>query len=306
MATSKNTIMITPEQILAHRESRMKSGMVGCVTGRPVPAPDFFGYRDVQIWNMDANGRMNGDPGFDRKNPRCFCFDCRGAFDPKGEVDAEIVNAGHERAREVYMALLVNPVPSPPPPAPTPTPTPPPSVPLPMRTNTHYPGVLSCEEDCWCGYWENKNQGGAAGAGAGAGADGGGSHLPQRTMTEHPEAYARGVPRSVWFPSSPSSEPARPPPITIPRLSEVPTSLPAPRHRDILNETRETRVKKDLLEMLLNYRSEMVTIMDSRRSACFYEDPKKRDEFLAAVNKQEADLWALIHAVELIISSLDE
>jgi hypothetical protein len=237
---------------------------------------DFFGYRDVQIWNVDANGHMNGNPGFDRKNPRCFCFDCRGAFDPKGEVDAEIVNAGHERAREVYISLL---------PAPTP---------LSVRTVTSFGG------------------GGGGGSVAAAlptpPASPKHPHLPMRTMTEHPEAYARGVSRSLWFPSSPVEGPPRPPPIQIPTHNEgaVPMSLPAPRHRDVMNESRETRIKKDLLELLTRYRGQILDVMDSRRTACFYDDPKKRDELMAEVRKKEDDLWDLIHAVELIISSLDD
>lgn len=80
--------------------------MAGCITGRPEPELDFFGYKDVQIWNLDAQGRLNGDPGFDYMDPHCFCFDCRGAFDPKATVDAELVNRGHVRACFVYASLL--------------------------------------------------------------------------------------------------------------------------------------------------------------------------------------------------------
>ncbi len=260
MATSKNTMQITPEQIINHRELRKKAGMAGCVTGRPVPALDFFGYRDVQIWNVDANGRMNGDPGFDRKNPRCFCFDCRGAFDPRAEVDTELVNSGNERACDVYASLLMAaaPVASPPPP--------------PKASPVLAP-----------------------------------LHLPTRTMTEHPEAYARGVPRSVWFPSSPPlAAGGRPPPIEIPPLSEVPTSLPAPRHRDIMNENRDTRIKKDLLEQIMHYRGELVEVIDSRRSAAYIEQKDAREDYLAKVSKKENDLWDKIRACELLIADLDE
>jgi hypothetical protein len=267
MATSKNTVQITPEQIIAHRELRKKAGMVGCVTGRPVPEMDFFGYRDVQVWNVDANGRMNGDPGFDRKNPHCFCFDCRGAFDPRAEVDAELVNSGNERACHVYASLLMVPTPvvSPPPPPPRPSPALAPMVP-------HGPLVP----------------------------------LPPRTMTEHPEAYARGVPRSTWFPSSPPlAAGGRPPPIEIPPLSEVPTSLPAPRHRDIMNESRETRIKKDLLQQIMHYRGELVEVIDSRRSAAYIDQKDAREDYLAKVSKKENDLWDKIRACELLIEDLD-
>jgi hypothetical protein len=254
------TFKITPEQIIAHRELRKNCGMAGCITGRPAPAMDFFGYRDVQIWNVDANGRMNGDPGFDRKNPHCFCFDCRGAFDPRAEVDAELVNSGHERACQVYASLLV-------PTATTPVASPPPP---PKASPVLVP-------------------------------------LPPRTMTEHPEAYARGVPRSVWFPSSPPmAAGGRPPPIEIPPLSDVPTSLPAPRHRDIMNETRDTRITKDLLEQIMHYRGELVEVMDSRRSAVYIEQKAPREEFLAKISKKENDLWDKIRACELLITDLNE
>ncbi len=105
-----STVTITPQQILDDRAHRKNAGLTGCITGSPVPElsypRDFFGYRDVQIWFRDANGNLNGDPGFDRKNPMCFCFDCRGAFDPRGEVDAELVNQGHTNALYTYRSLF--------------------------------------------------------------------------------------------------------------------------------------------------------------------------------------------------------
>jgi hypothetical protein len=103
-----STTLITPQQILNDRAIRKTSGLVGCITGRPEPELDFFGFRDVQIWNMDATGRMPGHEGFNRKNPCCFCFDHRDAFDPKGEVDAELVNEGHLPALYTYRNLVPN------------------------------------------------------------------------------------------------------------------------------------------------------------------------------------------------------
>lgn len=100
--------MITPQQILDNRAARKAAGLAGCMTGKPVPEIDFFGFNDVQIWNMDATGRMPGHEGFDHKNPYCFCFDHRDAFDPKGTVDAELVNAGHKAARYTYRSLFPN------------------------------------------------------------------------------------------------------------------------------------------------------------------------------------------------------
>ena len=106
MTTTTITINITPTQILEHRRARKESGMVGCITGRPAPKMDFFGFGDVQIWNRDASGILNGDPGFNRKDPHCFCFDCRGDFDSEGTMDAELVNEGHPRARWTYESLV--------------------------------------------------------------------------------------------------------------------------------------------------------------------------------------------------------
>ena len=104
--TTNNTKQVTPMEILQNRKNRKEAGMIGCITGKPVPEMDFYGYRDVQIWYLDANGRMNGDPEFDRMDPYCFCFDCRDAFDSKGEIDTQLVNQGHERACWVYASLL--------------------------------------------------------------------------------------------------------------------------------------------------------------------------------------------------------
>lgn len=264
---STNVNNVTTSQILEHRTTRKCCGLVGCITGRPAPEMDFFGYRDVQIWFRDAAGHLNGDPGFNRRDPYCFCFDCRGAFDPQGALDAELVNEGHERACETYASLLQQ--------VPVEVRAPPPT-PLLQRTLTHYPGVLSCVR-------EDKNR--AAGGGGSSSA-----------VSSPP-------------PPPPRASPVFPPRIKIPVRAddgEVPFSLPAPRHRDIMNESRETRLKKDLFELLTNYRGEMITIMDSRRSACFYDDPAERDEFLKKVRKQEDELWDKIHAAELLIRSLDD
>ena len=99
---------ITSQQIIADRAARKASGLVGCMTGRPEPELDFFGFRDVQMWNMDSQGRMPGHEGFNRRDPFCFCFDHRSAFDPTGETDASLVNEGHAMARYTYRSLFPN------------------------------------------------------------------------------------------------------------------------------------------------------------------------------------------------------
>jgi hypothetical protein len=207
---------ITAEQILKHREDRKNSGMLGCITGRPVPEMDFFGYKDVQIWNTDANGHMNGDASFDRKNPGCFCFDCRGAFDPRAEVDTEIVNQGHLAACRVYASLL-------------------------------------------------------------------------------PKADMAALPNEL-----------RPPKIIIPPRTEsyVCPPLPSPILRDVMNETKEVRLKRDLQELITDCHSNLVTVMDSRRQTITIEDPAERTAFLNKIEKNEASLWAKIEAANTLLSYL--
>lgn len=63
---------------------------------------------------------------------------------------------------------------------------------------------------------------------------------PQRTMTEHPEAYARGVPREVFFPP----------------MRRITPELITPPRRDVVNEMDDQRLKNDLLELMERVGSE--------------------------------------------------
>ena len=92
-------------EILANRKARKDAGMVGCIGRKPFTGMDFYGYRDVQCWNIDVKGRFPDQEGYDYTNPNCFCFDCRGAFDSSGTIDAELVNAKNPRALFVYGTL---------------------------------------------------------------------------------------------------------------------------------------------------------------------------------------------------------
>ncbi len=106
MATMSATYkQVTPMEILANRKARKDAGMVGCIGRKPVTGMDFYGYRDVQCWNIDVKGRFPDQEGYDYTNPNCFCFDCRGAFDSSGTIDAELVNAKNPRALFVYGIL---------------------------------------------------------------------------------------------------------------------------------------------------------------------------------------------------------
>lgn len=98
----------------------------------------------------------------------------------------------------------------------------------------------------------------------------------------------------------------RPPPLLIPPRTETYLAWPmAPRHRDVMNETKEERIKKDLLDLISSFRGDLIEVMDSRRRTLYYENPQERDEFLKEVSKKEDDLWDKIRAAELLISALD-
>lgn len=236
------SLNITAQQIIDNRTARKSAGLVGCISGRPVPELDFFGYKDVQIWNVDANGHMNGDPGFNRMDPGCFCFDCRSAFDPRAEVDLQLVQNGHVEARRTYASLLPTELVPPPrdPPTPSSSTAPTPALPLPTRSMS----------------------GGIA------------PPLLLRVDT---------APRSYGS------------------FSEIPTSLPAPRARDILNETPNERLRADLGTLRGKLQSKLIVAMDRARQAVSYDDPTERATFLATVREDEQALWRKIDAIDLLL-----
>ncbi len=198
-----STITITSQDILNDRAARKAAGLVGCLTTKPSPEEiNFFGFRDVQIWNMDAQGRLNGDPEFDRMNPHCFCYDCRGAFDGRGEVDAQLVNSGHSRALDAYRNIV------------------PPS-------SDAVPDVLPA--------------------------------------------------------------------------SNIPTSLPPPIPRDIMNESPEDRLRRDLTDLRAKIQSDLVVIMDSRRRLDWMEPDEARN-LAHQIDDEESDLWAKIRAIDLLLN----
>lgn len=238
---------LTSQQILNHRAARKAAGLVGCISGRPAPPMDFFGFRDVQIWNMDANGRMNGDPGFNRKDPGCFCFDCRGAFDPKAEVDLELVQSGHARALEVYGELLVTP-----PPAPTTS-----TMLLPKRSN-----------------------------GGGLSAD---------TYSPSFRSFSERVPDVEPILTAP--------PRTYGSLN-IPMSLPAPRHRDLLNESPSERLKSDLSQRRATLSAKLVPVMDKMRRVIMM-DPADVPAFKVAVRAEEDAIWRQIDAIDVLLRALE-
>jgi hypothetical protein len=90
-----STINVTPEQIKAHRESRKASGMAGCITGRPMPELDFYGFKDVQSWRPS-----------DPLQPHCFCFDCRDLWDNDASIDIQLLKDGNKQALWTYAELV--------------------------------------------------------------------------------------------------------------------------------------------------------------------------------------------------------
>jgi len=81
-------------------------------------------------------------------------------------------------------------------------------------------------------------------------------------------------------------------------FGEIPTSLPAPRARDVMNETAEERLKADLATLRYDLQGQLVVCMDKRRLA--YEGPE-RESFLASINEEADKLWAKLKAVELLM-----
>ena len=283
-----STLSITPQQIIDHRQSRKDTGMVGCISGRPAPKLDFFGYKDVQIWNRDASGRLNGQEGFNRMDPFCFCFDCRSAFDPHAEVDTELVNTGHKQARWTYASLLpADMVP-----------------PHPEVSNNNTSSELFCMENPpslrmpSCSSDDTNEDDEVEGSSI--------LRLPSNTYDDIPDAPSckrqgsetyNGVTLHIT------------PPVVA---SHIPLSLPAPRVRDIMNETPQERLRGDLATLRGKISSQLVRVMDSRRRVIFYEPneddtPARRAQlaadratFLQSVDMEESQLHSILDAIDLL------
>ena len=236
-----STLSITPQNIIDHRAARKAAGMVGCISGRPVPEMDFFGYRDVQSWRP-------ADP----MKPHCLCFDCRELWDNDASIDLQLILNGDEWAREVYATLL----PMDMRPAPRPqhkegaNPAP---LALPMRSN-----------------------------------GGGISMMPERGDSPAPVPLPPRV--STSGPSYGS-------------FGEIPMSLPAPRARDIMNESPDERLRGDLAVLRGKLQSDLVVVMDSRRHAITYDNPDEAAAFLSTVRDQETVLWKKLDAIDLLLNA---
>lgn len=248
------SLNITSQQIIDNRNARKAAGLVGCISGRPAPSLDFFGYKDVQIWNVDANGRMNGDPGFNRMDPGCFCFDCRSAFDPRAEVDLKLVQDGHVEARRTYASLLPTEL------------VPPPRAVVPPSSSPLLRGATAGDVPSLCQppLLQRTSSGGIA------------APLFLRVDTTQP---------------------------TYDGFDGIPTSLPAPRARDILNESPDERLRADLGILRGKLQTKLVLAMDRARQAVCYDDAEERATFLATVRADEQALWRKLDAVDLLLNN---
>ena len=238
-----SNLSITSEQILEHRASRKAAGLVGCISNRPPPALDFFGYKDVQSWRP-------ADP----MEPNCFCFDCRSLWDSDAAIDLQLLQERHVIAGQTYRELLPDP-------------------------------------DMY--------------------------RLPFGESVPHFRSFSSRVPdvEPLRGPGA-AIEPLRGPGAAIEPLlivdtampayqtfEEIPTSLPAPRHRDVMNESSADRLKKDLSELRARLHADLIPTMDKRRMASCMEDTDV-PAFLAEVDAAEAALWAKIKAVDTLLADL--
>ena len=92
------------------------------------------------------------------------------------------------------------------------------------------------------------------------------------------------------------------PPLSATTFEEIPMSLPAARHRDVMNETRTERIKNDLAEYKYELQSLLVRTMDSKRF--IFSDIPGREEMLAKIHNEEVRISAKIDAITLIINSM--
>lgn len=244
---------ITPEQVKAHRASRKTAGMAGCITGRPVPPMDFFGYKDVQSWRP-------ADP----MKPHCFCFDCRDLWDNDASIDVKLIQEGHKMAVWTYAELL--PKESRPVMEEVSEAQPRPSLALPMRSNSG--GIAPPPASPVLP--KRSNGGGIALLPR----NGGAGEVPPLRIDTSVDAYDD--------------------------FDDVPSSLPAPRHRDVLNEPPSLRLRNDLAELRMRIQSKLVYVMDKKRRAPYFEG-EERALFLAKVNEEEHDLWAKLDAIEVLL-----
>lgn len=127
--------------------------------------------------------------------------------------------------------------------------------------------------------------------------------LPARTMTEpwwvNQENAMKDMPARRALLGLPALHVDTSAPI-YGTFEETPLTLPAPRHRDIMNEVPAERLKKDLSDLRGQIQSDLIRVMDKRRRGVYFDEPE-RSEYLHKVDEQENTLWTKLEAVELLL-----
>jgi hypothetical protein len=265
---------ITTQTIIADRANRKAAGLAGCITGRPVPPMVLNGYSDVQSWRP-------ADP----MKPHCFCFDCRELWDADATVDLQLINNKNPDALYAYRNIVPAEWTAAEPARPRP------SLALPMRSNgggAYAPADPDAESPV-AALPKRSNGGGI-------------SMMPDlgHELSPYTDDSAEPVPGPGRIVLPPRLDTTRP---TYGSFDEVPSSLPAPRARDIMNESPAERLKMDLATLRGRIQSELVVVMDSRRRAVFFDNPEEGAAFLSKVREQETKLWKKLEAIDLLLQA---
>jgi hypothetical protein len=68
-----------------------------------------------------------------------------------------------------------------------------------------------------------------------------------------------------------------------------------------MNETRDQRIKGDLAELRGQLQSDLVVVMDSRRTLAYADTPSDRLVAEAEISTKEKALWAKLDAIDLLL-----
>ena len=197
----------------------------------------------------------------DPMNPSCFCHDCRDTWDNDASVDIQLIETNNKDARWTYASLL-------PADAIPPKEAPNPALALPMRSNGGGVGWGSVPRFSDGGYDSTDDE----------------DSLVTKTRAILHDTSLRidtSAPRYGSF-------------------DEVPRSLPAPRHRDVMNESPAERLKNDLAELRGQIQSKILRTMDKRRRGVYLDEPE-RSEYLQKVYEEENALLMKLEAVNLLL-----
>ncbi len=83
-------------------------------------------------------------------------------------------------------------------------------------------------------------------------------------------------------------------------FDEIPTSLPAPRARNLEEETPQERLKRDLSQLKMDLYHQLISVMDRRRISNRYE-AAEHDAFIIEILEEEHALWQKIDAITILL-----